>query len=220
MTPQDLVDAALRDIGVLASGESPSTDESNDVFAELNKLLESWSTEGVICYQKKHNTFATTAGTSAYTLGPSGDWATTNSQVAVEGAESVSGNFRQGMRVVNFSDFGKLALPDPTGPRVALPELMGVDAGWPLINCRLYKTPDGSGSIVVHSFEVLAAFGALDDSLDLPPGYARALQKNLALDVADQFGRTPTQSLLTLAQQSKSEIAGRTPASLAPPAAQ
>lgn len=67
MTAQELINQALRTIGALASGESPSAEESNDALAALNQLIASWSAQALPIYQITRSAIALT-GAASYTL--------------------------------------------------------------------------------------------------------------------------------------------------------
>lgn len=47
-TAQNIIDGALRAAGIIASGETPSTEERNDALKALNQMISSWSSEIVI----------------------------------------------------------------------------------------------------------------------------------------------------------------------------
>lgn len=49
----------MRDIGVLAAGESPSADDSTDILRKLNRMVASWELEGLAIYGSEW-TLATT----------------------------------------------------------------------------------------------------------------------------------------------------------------
>src|SRR5262245_30892551 len=66
-TVQEFVNSTLRLIGVIASGETPSTDESNDAFATLNQLLSNWSAAAVPVYQVARDVIPLT-GAANYTI--------------------------------------------------------------------------------------------------------------------------------------------------------
>jgi len=46
-TAQDLIDRALRKLGVLASGEASSSDMATDALADLNAMLAQWLDSGI-----------------------------------------------------------------------------------------------------------------------------------------------------------------------------
>lgn len=58
-TALDIVKDAMKDIGVLAAGESPSADDSADILRKLNHMVASWELEGLAIYGSEW-TLATT----------------------------------------------------------------------------------------------------------------------------------------------------------------
>lgn len=67
MTAQDLIDSALRTIGVLDAGESPSTTERNDGLTALNHIVQSWNAQALPIPQITRQTVALT-GAQSYAL--------------------------------------------------------------------------------------------------------------------------------------------------------
>ena len=71
-TPYDIISRALKDIGALAAGESPSADDAQDAFDMLNDMCAQWSNENFMVFYKSEIIFQTVQNTVQYTLGPSG----------------------------------------------------------------------------------------------------------------------------------------------------
>jgi hypothetical protein len=71
-TPYNIISRALKDIGALAAGESPSSDDAQDAFDMLNDLTAQWSNENMMVFYKTEIIFQTVQNTVQYTLGPSG----------------------------------------------------------------------------------------------------------------------------------------------------
>jgi hypothetical protein len=67
VTAQELINSSLRAIGVIASGETPSVDESADALVALNDLIESWTAQALPIFQITRSTVALT-GAENYTL--------------------------------------------------------------------------------------------------------------------------------------------------------
>ena len=84
-TPYDIVSRALKDIGALEAGESPSADAAQDAFDMLNDLIDQWSNEEMMVYYKNEIVFPITPGVTQYTIGPTG-----NINASITG--SISGN--------------------------------------------------------------------------------------------------------------------------------
>ena len=69
-TPYDIVSRALKDIGALEAGESPSADAAQDAFDMLNDLIDQWSNEEMMVYYKNEIVFPIVPGQTQYTIGP------------------------------------------------------------------------------------------------------------------------------------------------------
>ena len=72
-TPYDIVSRALKDIGALEAGETPTADAAQDAFDMLNDLVDQWSNEEMMVYYKNEIVFPITPGVTQYTIGPTGN---------------------------------------------------------------------------------------------------------------------------------------------------
>ena len=77
MTPLDIISRALKDIGALEAGETPTADSAQDAFEMLNDLIDSWSNESMMVYYKTEIVFPVVQNQIQYTLGVSGTVAVT-----------------------------------------------------------------------------------------------------------------------------------------------
>jgi len=84
-TPIDIISNALKDIGALASGETPTPEETQDAFYTLNELLDQWSNEDMMIFYKTEIVFPITPGQTQYTIGPGG-------QIGASITGSITGN--------------------------------------------------------------------------------------------------------------------------------
>lgn len=75
--PIDIISRALKDIGALAAGETPTSDASQDAFDMLNDMLDQWSNEDMMVYNYTEIIFPVVAGQTQYTIGPGGDLGST-----------------------------------------------------------------------------------------------------------------------------------------------
>jgi len=71
-TPLDIVSRALKDIGALEAGETPTSDAAQDAFDMLNGMLDQWSNENMMVYNITEIVFPIVPGQTQYTIGPSG----------------------------------------------------------------------------------------------------------------------------------------------------
>jgi hypothetical protein len=68
--PIEIISRALKDIGALASGETPSPDEAQDAFDMLNDLIDQWSNEDMMVFNVTEIIFPVVPGQTQYTIGP------------------------------------------------------------------------------------------------------------------------------------------------------
>ena len=197
-TAQSLINASLRKIGALASGETPSGEESSDAFDTLNRMLESWRLEGM-------SAFATTeisqAISSAQTTIGTGGTINTTRPVQIENAFWVDGDVTFDLDIVTASEFNRLSQPASTGT----PEVLYYDSAYPLATINLYPTPT-SGTLKAQVRTPLTAFALLGSTVTLPPGYERALVYSLAVELAPDFGMEASPTVVAIARDAKADI--------------
>jgi len=68
--PIDIVSRALKDIGALEAGETPSPDAAQDAFEMMNDLIDQWSNEDMMVFNITEIIFPVIAGQVQYTIGP------------------------------------------------------------------------------------------------------------------------------------------------------
>jgi hypothetical protein len=66
----DIVSRALKDIGALEAGETPTADSAQDAFDMLNDMLDQWSNEDMMVFNFTEIIFPVIAGQTQYTIGP------------------------------------------------------------------------------------------------------------------------------------------------------
>lgn len=72
-TPLEIVSRALKDIGALEAGETPTADSAQDAFEMLNDLIDSWSNDSMTVFYKTEIVFPVVQNQIQYTLGPNGN---------------------------------------------------------------------------------------------------------------------------------------------------
>lgn len=77
-TRDQIIEGALRLVEVIASGETPANDEIQDASDALNQMVKAWQAQGIHLWTMTEGTLFLTQGTAKYTLGPSGDHATSS----------------------------------------------------------------------------------------------------------------------------------------------
>ena len=83
--PIDIITRALKDIGALEAGETPTPEAAQDAFDMLNDMIDQWSNEDMMVFYKTEIIFPIVSGQTQYTIGPGG-------QVGSIFTGSISGN--------------------------------------------------------------------------------------------------------------------------------
>ena len=202
-TARQIIEQALRSIQVLGQGQTLSANEAAYALEMLNDLLGSWSVEGGLVFQDVIETFSLT-GAASYTIGTGGDFNTarpydiTNAYVT-----AVGGSNDYPLQRYSQSQYANLSNKSITS---GISEAYYFDNNFPLANIFLYPKPTSSYTITLYSRKPLTEFTTLNTDISLPSGYKRALQQNLAIDLAPTYEREPTQSLLSMARESKDNV--------------
>lgn len=84
-TPNDIISRALKDIGALEAGETPTPEAAQDAFEMLNDMIDQWSNEDMMVFYKTEVIFPIVSGQTQYTIGPGG-------QIGANFVGSISGN--------------------------------------------------------------------------------------------------------------------------------
>ena len=69
-TPFDIISGALKDIGALEAGETPSNDAAQDALQMLNLIVDQWSNENMMVFNIQEIIFNVIPGQVQYTIGP------------------------------------------------------------------------------------------------------------------------------------------------------
>ena len=87
--PYDIVSRALKDIGALEAGETPSPDAAQDAFEMMNDMIDQWSNENMMVFNVTEIICPVIAGQTQYTIGPN---PSTLNFIGASFTGSISGN--------------------------------------------------------------------------------------------------------------------------------
>jgi hypothetical protein len=203
-TPRTIIKMALRDINAIGIGETPDGDEEAQALDILNQMLDWWQSQPGLAYVVTRSVYSLTANVQTYTLGDGATfsqvrptrimaWSVIPDDDATDVQEIPQGppyTWQQWQHISQKSLTGKY------------PSAMWAD--WDhttadgYMNVSFYPVPDNSDVDVVlycrgHVAPVTAS--TIATSTAYAPGYARAMRLNLAMELCDPWGRTPTTRL-------------------------
>jgi len=203
MTVRDIIAGSLRLIGVLASGETASASDEADSLSALNQMLESWSTSGLLVYQSSRESFALIPSQQTYTMGDGGNF-DTERPVKIIRATTEQNDYEFDLEIVDTVE--KWACITPKDQQSTLAQKIFPNGSSPLLSLSLWPIPTQANNLILYTLKPLAAFASVNDDVELPPGFARAIRYNLAMELAPEFGREPSGLVMKAARDSKTEI--------------
>ena len=189
MLASDIINTALTILGVLAAGETPATEDYTYALAVLNTLLENWNVQGLQIFTITNFQNVLTTAKQAYTMGPNGDFNTTR-PVRIERANTLRAGVTRPLRMVDAAGWAAILSRSASD---ALQTVLYNDNSFDANGCttlRFWPIPnDGASTADLFVWAQLGDGFALGDTVSFPPGYLKAIQYNLAVDLAPAFGR-------------------------------
>ena len=204
-TALDQINAALRLIGQLAEGETPSAETSSDALAAMNQMIDSWNTERLAAYATQDQVFTWPANERIRTLGPTGNFVG-NRPIKLDDStffRDASTNVSYGLKFVNQQQYNGIAVKTVTS---TYPQVMWTNMTYPDIEMYVYPVPIRALEMHLVSVQELTQPATLATNLAFPPGYLRVFKYNLACEIAAEFGIEPPPTVQRIAMASKRNI--------------
>ena len=204
-TANDQINGALRLLGVLAEGETPSAATSQDALVALNQMIDSWSTERLAVFSTQDQVFSWPPGAISRTLGPTGDFVGER-PILVDDAtyfRDPSSGISYGIKLINQQQYNGIAVKTVTS---TYPQVMWVNMEYPDIYMAVYPVPTKVLEFHIVSVNPLTAPANLATVLAFPPGYLRAFRYCLACELAPEFGVEPSPTVMRVAMTSKRNL--------------
>lgn len=207
LTGQEIVERALRLIGKLGEGETPTAQAAQDARKYLNDILDQWQADHIRVFANNiQNTVNLTASQQDYTIGSGGDF-----------------NIVRPVRIIRAQ-----TIPDSTAdPKIEIPINVLTAQRWAALrqktttaaypyalfynktmdtNARgqvsVYPIPTNtSAQLILWTEAQLETFTDLSTSFQFAPGYSRAMRENLAIALASEYGAEPPLRLVEQANE-------------------
>ena len=203
-TAGDQINRALRLLGVLAEGETPSAATSQDALLAMNQMIDSWNTERLSVYATQDQVFSWPAGEIRRTLGPTGDFVG-NRPVLLDDATyyRAPSGVSYGIKFINQDQYNGIAVKTATS---TFPQVIFVNETYPNVEMYIYPKPTQVLEWHFISVQELSQPAVLATQLHFPPGYMRAFTYNLAMEIAPEFGVEPSPQVQRIAMTSKRNL--------------
>ena len=204
-TANDQINGALRLLGVLAEGETPSAATSQDALIALNQMIDSWSTERLAVFSTQDQIFSWPPNAISRTLGPTGNFVGERPILIDDSTyfRDASSGISYGLKLINQQQYNGIAVKTVTS---TYPQVMWVNMEYPDITMTVYPVPTKVLEFHIVSVKPLTAPANLATVLAFPPGYLRAFRYCLACEIAPEFGVEPSPTVMRVAMTSKRNL--------------
>jgi len=209
-TAGDQINRALRLLGVLAEGETPTAQMSEDALMALNQMIDSWNTERLSVFATIDQIVNWPVGSINETLGPTGSLVRLNGTavrpILVDDAtyfKDPGTGVSYGIKLINQQQYDGIAVKTVTS---TFPQVAFVNNTYPDFDIFIYPRPTRLLEWHFISVEELTQPAALTTELHFPPGYMRAFAYNLAMEIAPEFGVEPSPQVQRIAMTSKRDL--------------
>jgi hypothetical protein len=204
-TAGDLINGSLRLLGVLAEGETPSSETSQDALLAMNQMIQSWNTERLAVFSTQDQVVSWPPSTISRTFGPTGN-IVANRPVAIDDStyfRDPSNGISYGLKLINQQQYNGIAVKTVTS---TYPQVMWVNMTYPDVEMYVYPVPTKVLEFHIVSVEELTQPANLATDLAFPPGYLRCFRYNLACELAPEFGTEPSRQVQRIAMTSKRNL--------------
>jgi len=204
-TAGDKINESLRLIGMLADGETPSSEIANAGLSALNQMLDSWSTERLSIFATQDQVLTWPASTISQTLGPTGTLVG-NRPIELDDSSyfrDPTTGISYGIKFINQQQYDGIAVKTVTS---TYPQIMFVNYEMPNVSMSIYPVPTRALEFHFVSVAELTQAALLTTVLAFPPGYMRAFKYNLACEICPEFGIEPSPTVARIAAISKRNL--------------
>lgn len=208
-TVNDIVKRALRLLQVKEGGEPATDDEAKDGMEVLNNLLDSWANESLMLFTIAEHSFSFVAGQVEYTIGTGGNFNVTRpvTNGILNAFVRDTNNLDFKITEINNDQYNEIVLKSITS---TYPLYFYFRDNYPLGVLSVWPPPSENLTFFINVSTQFTQFTAPADTVALPPGYVRALEYNLAVEIGPEYIKSSTaanfQVIQKLAMEAKEKI--------------
>lgn len=202
-TVRQIIEGSLRLIQELGAGQAANAEDCADALTAMTGMLDSWSIQGGGVFTEVIETFNLTGNVGEYTIGPAGDFNTTRPVKIRAATYQLGGDtFTYDLEIMSMEEYAYQVDKDVAG----YPKRVYYDGNYPLGKFYFHPKPSSAGVFKLYSEKPLGTYTSINDTIIAPPGYERALRFNLAVEIAPEFGKQASPTVIAIAAESKNAI--------------
>ena len=203
-TVLDIVNGALKKLGITRKNETPDASESADALTVLNDMLASWSNDSLFITSRVLESFTLVNAQSSYQIYTGSPDFNTTRPLFIKAAFLRQNNVDYEMTIIDDAEFNTTISVKTISSTI--PTILSYDNAYPHGTIKIWPVPTTTNTINLLSEKALTQFTSTTDTVDLPPGWSLALKSNLAMLIADEYNLQPTASLIKSANDSMAAI--------------
>lgn len=202
--------AALMLIGVVSAEQPISAFTAQNALEMLNAMLDSWATERLLTFTRPKIPLVLEPGRATYTWGVSTPPADipreppVRLELALLTVEDTTPGLEWELEILTQSEYE--ANVWLKGMESTYPAMLYLEASQPVARLHVWPVPQIAYTLQLLPWTAHAPYAGWDDVLPWPNGYQRAMQFNLALELAPQYGVEPSPLVMRTAEESKRAI--------------
>jgi hypothetical protein len=205
MLVSDLIKSSMRKLGLLASGETPTTSEYADALSALQSMLRSLPASKINVFSSVKESHTLTAGTGTYTWGSGGVINTARPNKLIGAYILDSSNTSHQVGIITEGQYRVIPVKTTTGR----PYSAFLYSAYPLSTLYLYPVPDAAETLYLDSikpFTETSSFDVIGSTLSFPLYYEEFFIYNLAIRIAPEFGKEVPAAVVAVATSSYTRI--------------
>ena len=150
-TARDLIEDAAAEIGVFASDSALSDADAQIMLRRLNRMMDSWSAEGLAVYERYDESLTLSANVASYSTALLAG----GRPVRVDGVTVTVGGVDYDMRMVSKANYDEIGYKSVAG----IPDMCYVQMGMPDATLYFYPAPSAAYTAVSSPRRSTAAAG-------------------------------------------------------------
>lgn len=209
MTGADLCQQALQAAMLLGAGEEIRGEQSDDVLAVVNRVLDDFQGDSAFCFAERFDQFVITPNHNPHTVGPGGDFVYSVRPNTIEAAAVVittlSPNVKIPIRMVDWQWFWRQAVPSVTSIYEVVayyqPDFGAAGRG----SLYLWPVPSIAYGIELWTKTVISQL-TLNGTFSMPPGYLSAVIFTSGEQLCPMFDQEPPAMLVKNAADARRRV--------------
>lgn len=205
----DILYRAYRIAGIITeAGRGYSRSQERDGLNILNSMVDQWRTQRLMVWAILRSIHPLEVNKQAYLIGTDSqaDWNIERPEKIEKAGLMIPAStyaFESPLDVLTIQQWAAVTTKELTS---TLSQYLYYEATVPNGTAWMWPIPTLAYSVALYTWQHLQEFQGADDELAVPPGYRKALEYGLAVDLADNF---PTrQKLSQLAMQKAAQSIG------------